>query len=160
MVAVCDVDDSHAEAAAKQFTKKGKVPDRFLIYGILGFGGRGFADPAVEKLAVALGDNVGTASQRGKKRQLAAHWPDPGIEAIKKQETARKGGFSDLLIVSYGDEIHLPPIAVSDVEFKAYLEELYRDRLANPRDDMMSWLMEVQRSDSSLTPLMLSWVTI
>ena len=40
----------------------------------------------------------------------------------------------------------------SIVEFKAYLEELYRERLKEPRDDMMSWLMEVQRSDDSLTP--------
>lgn len=29
IVAVCDVDDSHAEAAAKQFSKDGKVPARF-----------------------------------------------------------------------------------------------------------------------------------
>ena len=29
VLAVCDVDDSHAEAAAKQFTKNGKVPDKF-----------------------------------------------------------------------------------------------------------------------------------
>ena len=37
-------------------------------------------------------------------------------------------------------------------EFKAYLEGLYAQRLKEPRDDMMSWLMEVQRADSSLTP--------
>lgn len=29
VVAVCDVDDSHAEAAAKQFTKDGKVPQKY-----------------------------------------------------------------------------------------------------------------------------------
>src|SRR5437667_9681295 len=29
VLAVCDVDDSHAEAAAKQFTKEGKVPDKY-----------------------------------------------------------------------------------------------------------------------------------
>jgi len=29
VVAVCDVDDSHAEAAAKQFTKNGKVPEKY-----------------------------------------------------------------------------------------------------------------------------------
>ena len=40
----------------------------------------------------------------------------------------------------------------SIVEFKAYLQRLYEQRLKNPRDDMMSWLMEVQRADSSLTP--------
>jgi cytochrome P450 len=37
-------------------------------------------------------------------------------------------------------------------EFKEYLQGLYEQRLTGPRDDMMSWLMEVQRSDSSLTP--------
>lgn len=29
IVAVCDVDDSHAEAAAKQFTRNGKVPEKY-----------------------------------------------------------------------------------------------------------------------------------
>jgi predicted dehydrogenase len=29
VVAVCDVDDSHAEAAAKQFTKDGRAPDKY-----------------------------------------------------------------------------------------------------------------------------------
>jgi len=29
VIAVCDVDDSHAEAAAKRFTKDGKVPEKF-----------------------------------------------------------------------------------------------------------------------------------
>ncbi len=39
----------------------------------------------------------------------------------------------------------------SIVEFKAYLEGLYEQRVGQPRDDMMSWLMEVQRNDGSLT---------
>ena len=29
IIAVCDVDDSHADAAAKQFTKNGKVPEKY-----------------------------------------------------------------------------------------------------------------------------------
>jgi cytochrome P450 len=40
----------------------------------------------------------------------------------------------------------------SIIEFKAYLQELYNERLKQPRDDMMSWLMEVQRADCALTP--------
>jgi cytochrome P450 len=40
----------------------------------------------------------------------------------------------------------------SIVEFKAYLQGLYDQRVKEPRDDMMSWLMEVQRADTSLTP--------
>ena len=31
------------------------------------------------------------------------------------------------------------------IEFKAYLQGLYDERVKRPRDDMMSWLMEVQR---------------
>ena len=38
------------------------------------------------------------------------------------------------------------------IEFKAYLRGLYDERVKNPRDDMMSWLMEVQRNDPTLTP--------
>ena len=37
------------------------------------------------------------------------------------------------------------------IEFKAYLAGLYDERLKTPRNDMMSWLMEVQRSDPTLT---------
>jgi len=40
----------------------------------------------------------------------------------------------------------------SIVEFKAYLQGLYAQRLKEPRDDMMSWLIEVQRNDGTLTP--------
>ena len=40
----------------------------------------------------------------------------------------------------------------SIIEFKAYLMGLYEERLKQPRDDMMSWLMEVQRNDATLTP--------
>lgn len=32
VIAVCDVDDSHAEAAAKQFTKDGKVPHKYTDF--------------------------------------------------------------------------------------------------------------------------------
>jgi cytochrome P450 len=38
------------------------------------------------------------------------------------------------------------------IEFKAYLQGLYDDRVKSPRDDMMSWLMEVQRADPSMRP--------
>jgi cytochrome P450 len=37
------------------------------------------------------------------------------------------------------------------IEFKAYLQLLYDERVERPRDDMMSWLMEVQRADMSMT---------
>ena len=38
------------------------------------------------------------------------------------------------------------------IEFKAYLQGLYDERVKRPRDDMMSWLMEVQRADPSMRP--------
>ncbi len=38
------------------------------------------------------------------------------------------------------------------IEFRAYLQDLYDERLKTPRDDMMSWLMEVQRADPTMRP--------
>jgi cytochrome P450 len=37
------------------------------------------------------------------------------------------------------------------LEFKDYLLTLYKKRLENPQEDMMSWLMEVQRTEGTLT---------
>jgi cytochrome P450 len=37
------------------------------------------------------------------------------------------------------------------IEFKAYLQGLYDERIERPRDDMMSWLMEVQRADPEMS---------
>jgi hypothetical protein len=107
-------------AEVARFPRKGPPPQRFLVYGLLGFGGASSRVAGGEQLAKALGDNT-TFGQDGKKRALAAHWPDPKVEAIKKLEAARKGGFTDLHIVSYGDEIHLPPVPLSDAEFATWL---------------------------------------
>ncbi|MBS0446912.1 MAG: cytochrome P450 [Proteobacteria bacterium] len=59
---------------------------------------------------------------------------------------------NELLHGGVGTPARMERTQQSIVEFKAYLEGLYRERLQAPRDDMMSWLMEVQRNDSSLTP--------
>lgn len=59
---------------------------------------------------------------------------------------------NELLHGGVGTPTRMERAQQSIVEFKAYLEELYRERLQEPRDDMMSWLMEVQRGDDSLTP--------
>lgn len=59
---------------------------------------------------------------------------------------------NELLHGGVGTPTRMERAQQSIVEFKAYLEELYRARLKQPRDDMMSWLMEVQRADDSLTP--------
>ena len=112
------LDCLNAEVA--KFPKKGSVPKRFLIYNIMGFSGVLSAFPEARQLALALGDNTMTG-QEGKKRQLVAHWGDPSLDWIKKEEASRKGGFGDLHIVSYGDEIHLPQLPLTNDEFAAWL---------------------------------------
>ncbi len=108
-------------AAVAQFPKVGRVPKRLLIYGILGFSGAAAAFPEAERLALALGDNT-LIGGRGRKRGLIAHWGNPDREWIRKQIAARRGGLEDVLIVSYGDEIHLPPEKLSDAELAAWLQ--------------------------------------
>jgi hypothetical protein len=109
-------------AEVAKFPKVGSVPKRMPFYGIMGFGAAHTAFPEAKQLALALGDNT-TFGGVGKKRELVAHWPDPSVEWIKKQEQTRKGGFDDLSIVSYGDEIHLPAIPLTDDEFAKWLKE-------------------------------------
>lgn len=106
-------------AEVAMFPKVGSVPKRMPFYGIMGFSGAGTAFPEARALARALGDNT---TDPGKKRELVAHWGDPSVEWIKKNEAARKGGYDDLSIVSYGDEIHLPAIPLTDAEFADWLK--------------------------------------
>lgn len=108
-------------AEVAKFPKKGQTPKRFLLYSIMGFSGANQVFPEARKLSLALGDNT-AVGQEGKKRDLVAHWGDPDIKAIQKMEAGRKGGFKDLYIVSYGDEIHLPPLPMKDDEFAAWLK--------------------------------------
>ncbi|MBS0446900.1 MAG: cytochrome P450 [Proteobacteria bacterium] len=56
-----------------------------------------------------------------------------------------------LLLAGVGDDTRLDRAQAALVEFKAYLKVLYDERIDNPRNDMMSWLMEVQRTDPLLT---------
>jgi hypothetical protein len=107
-------------AEVAKFPKVGSAPKRMPFYGIMGFSGAGKTFPEAKQLALALGDNT-TFDAVGKKRELVAHWPDPSPAWIKKEEMTRKGGFDDLYIVSYGDEIHLPAIPLKDDEFAAWL---------------------------------------
>lgn len=99
------------------FPKVGSVPKRLLIYNIMGFGsGLNYEDG--RKLALALGDNTSVGSA-GKTR-LVAHWP-PVLETLQKKEAT--GAMSNLLVVSYGDEMHLPPLKPDDATFAAWLKE-------------------------------------
>jgi len=108
-------------AEVAKFPKVGSVPKRMPVYNLLGFSGAMSVFPEARQLALALGDNT-AVNAAGKKRELVAHWGDPSPDWIKKQEAGRKGGFDDLLIVSYGDEIHLPAIPLKDDEFAAWLK--------------------------------------
>jgi hypothetical protein len=108
-------------AEVAKFPKVGSVPKRMPVYNIMGFSGVLGAFPEAKQLATLLGDNT-TVDAAGKKRELVAHWGDPSVEWIKKQEATRKGGFDDLAIVSYGDEIHLPAVALKDDEFANWLK--------------------------------------
>ncbi|AMV24416.1 Beta-galactosidase trimerization domain protein [Gemmata sp. SH-PL17] len=112
----------YLNAEVAKFPQVGSVPKRMPIYGIMGFGSAHTAFPEAKQLALALGDNT-TVDATGKKRELVAHWADPSVEWIKKQEMTRKGGFDDLAIVSYGDEIHLPAIPLKDDEFAKWLKD-------------------------------------
>ncbi|MBN9522243.1 hypothetical protein J0H58_27615 [bacterium] len=107
-------------AEVAKFPKRGAVPKRFLVYNLLGFSGALNAFPEAKQLATALGDNTAVTGV-GKKRGLIAHWSDPKVEALQKNESAHKGGLTAMLIVSYGDEIHLPPLPLTDAEFAQWL---------------------------------------
>ncbi|MCS7020285.1 MAG: hypothetical protein NZU63_00490 [Gemmataceae bacterium] len=107
-------------AEVARFPKVGSVPKRLPVYNILGFSGALDVFPEARQLAQALGDNTAVRPARPK-LGLVAHWPDPSVDWIKKQEASRKGGFDDLYIVSYGDEIHLPAVPLTDDEFAAWL---------------------------------------
>ncbi len=109
-------------AEIAKFPKVGSVPKRMPFYGIMGFSGAPAAFPEAKQLALAIGDNT-TFGGIGKKRELVAHWGDPSVAWITKQELTRKGGFDDLGVVSYGDEIHLPAIPLKDDEFAKWLTD-------------------------------------
>ena len=98
-----------------KFPKRGPGAKRFLIYSIGGFGSTP-SYPEGLALMEALGDNTAHAKFKGMKRQIVAHWPDvsPGYYNAKDM--------SDIYIVSYGDEMHLPSVALTNTAFAAWLK--------------------------------------
>lgn len=100
----------------RRFPRVGRVPQRFLIYGI-----NAGTSEVGRQLAAALGDNT-TFAQPGQKRGMITHWPNPDLKWIEQQIAKRPGGLSDVLIVSYGDEIHLPPDKLSDAELAEWMQ--------------------------------------
>ena len=124
-------------AEVKKFPKMGPPPKRFPIYGLMGFSSATRQDNELGKvateLALALGDNTltplrGPWAQRlgipPRRAAIVAHWPPSNMDRLRKRvEDAKKKGIARYIgIVSYGDEIHIPPAAGSDAEFAAWLK--------------------------------------
>lgn len=59
---------------------------------------------------------------------------------------------TNLLHGGVGSDLRLEAAQKAIIEFKAYLQDLYDDHAKHPRQDMMSWLMEVERADDMLKP--------
>ncbi len=57
---------------------------------------------------------------------------------------------TNLLHGGVGSDMRLERAQDVIIEFKAYLQDLYDDHLRHPHDDMMNWLMEVERDDEEL----------
>ncbi|MAE61346.1 MAG: hypothetical protein CMJ49_08335 [Planctomycetaceae bacterium] len=112
-----------------KFPKRGRVPDRFYIYNIGGFGNTPDY-PEGRALIRALGDN--TTLVRNAKRTLITHWGDPSPSAIDEQVSKHEGGWDDLYVVSYGDEIHLPPIRPGSDEFEQFFDYRHSGEWAGP----------------------------
>lgn len=114
----------------KSWKPVGPAPKRFLVYNIFGFSNVLSRDDAVgalgREIATLLGDNTAVGSEKFK-RDLVAHWPNPSLDAIQKNEAAyEKSGKSvekNLRIVSYGDEKHLPMVHPSAEQFTAWMKK-------------------------------------
>ncbi|MBM4031347.1 MAG: hypothetical protein FJ291_06120, partial [Planctomycetes bacterium] len=119
-----------------RFPRRGSVAKRFPIYGIMAFSGamnqEGEIGRLATEIALALGHNtltplcsawterLGVPKQRA---AIAAHWYPSNLEAFKKtvEDSDKKGNLSHIRIVSYGDEIHIPPAQGNDEKFNAWL---------------------------------------
>jgi cytochrome P450 len=71
------------------------------------------------------------------------------------EDVHRFAGWADalttLLLAGVGEDQRMDRAQTALIEFKDYLRGLYDERVGAPRDDMMSWLMEAQRNDPTLT---------
>jgi cytochrome P450 len=78
------------------------------------------------------------------------------IIGVPREDLHRFHGWADalttLLLAGVGEDQRLERCQDALIDFKAYLRGLYDERIGKPRNDMMSWLMEVQLSDPTLTP--------
>ncbi|NQT53269.1 hypothetical protein HQ576_14510, partial [bacterium] len=123
-------------AEVGEFPKIGAPPKRLPIYGLMGFSSAMKQDNAIgesaTKLALALGSNTLThldtpwAARLGvPKRRTACitHWRPGKLDAMAKRcdDAAKKGHLDQLSIISFGDEIHIPPAKADDAKFAAWL---------------------------------------
>ncbi|HUT33045.1 MAG TPA: beta-galactosidase trimerization domain-containing protein [Planctomycetota bacterium] len=122
----------------RRFRSRGAVPKRFAIYGLMAFSGamrqEGEIGRLATEIALALGHNtmtplcsawterLGVPPQRA---AIAAHWYPSKLDAFRKtvEEADKKGSLKQIKIVSYGDEIHIPPAAGNDDRFNAWLAQ-------------------------------------
>jgi len=120
-----------------RFPRVGPAPKRFPIYGLMEFSSACAQDNEIGRLAteiaLALGDNTLTplrgpwAERLGvpkRRRAIVAHWRPGNFERFKKtvEDADAKGKLSHVAIVSYGDEIHIPPAKGDDASFAAWLK--------------------------------------
>jgi hypothetical protein len=126
------------KAEIAKFPKKGSTPKRLAIYGIMEFSGATGQDSEIGKLAteiaLALGDNTlsplrGPWAERlgvpKRRTGLVAHWYPSDLKGFQKtvEEADQKGRLQHVAIVSYGDEIHIPPAKGDDARLAAWLKE-------------------------------------
>ncbi|GAC1595113.1 MAG: monooxygenase YjiB [Candidatus Velthaea sp.] len=91
-------------------------------------------------------------------RDFAYPFPANVIATIigaPREDVHRFAGWADalttLLLAGVGEDERMDRAQNTLIEFKDFLARLYDDRAKSPRDDMMSWLIESQRNDPTLT---------
>ena len=124
-------------AEVAKFPKRDSPPKRLPFYGLMGFSSATNQDnplgEVAAKLALALGDNTLTplrgpwAERLGvpeRRAGLVAHWRPSTTEALEKRaaDAEKKGHLQRIAVISFGDEIHIPPAKPDDAKFAAWLE--------------------------------------
>ncbi|MFP4055752.1 MAG: hypothetical protein ACLF0G_02665 [Candidatus Brocadiia bacterium] len=114
------------------------APERFPIYGLMGFSGamrqEGEIGRVATRLALALGSNTLThldtpwAERLGVPRRRTAcvtHWRPGTLEQMAQrcERAEQKGQLDQIAIVSFGDEIHIPPAKADNAKFAAWLKK-------------------------------------
>ena len=98
----------------RRFPEKGPTPRRLLVYSIGGFGSTPHF-PEGRDLMLALGDNT-VVGQEGAKRDVLYNVRDTDLAILQKRN------LTNVYVVSYGDEMHLPAEKASNDVFAAWLK--------------------------------------